>query len=348
VLLFDGLDPAAFMREGRVTADWPALHRLAGRSRTFTDATTNYGSTCPSVTVLLTGRLPAAPPPLTSDCLETVPGLRASNVLSDLARERKVIVYGQPLRYCFDAAFDCRGTADLQARRPWLPLLQHWVPNGLRAAPGGAGMLGYSEHTYTRPLFEGFLADITAVSARGAVFYLHLLLPHHPYVFGPDGGVHPPVYPGGSGERAHADALRAYVAQARFADRLLGRFLDRLDAEGLADGAVIVVTSDHGLPPFEAFAAPRVVDGIEVNSSRPRVVLMLKAPGLAPGATAAPYQHLDFRRLLSAAIHGDGASLPEGTSARERRFCDDGRWHVRGEDGRWVPREARGCEAPAS
>jgi hypothetical protein len=353
VLLFDGLDPAALMRDGRVRADWPAFRRLADRSLAFTDATANYANTCPSVATMLGGRLPPLPPRQQPGCLEAMPGLRSSNLLSDLARARRVIVYGQPLRYCFDAAFECRGTADLQARRPWLPLLQHWFPNGIRAATGIDRFIGYSEHTYTLPLFDRFLADITATSARGTVFYLHLLLPHEPYVFGETGGAHLPVYPGPwRNEHEYAEVLGAYVRQARFVDHLLGRFLARLDAQGLTDESVIALTSDHGLAPFETFAAPRFAAGIEINSSRPRVVLMLHAPGLAPTTTAGHYQHVDFRRLLSETIRGDRASLAGASAVGERLFCSHGRWYVRRDDGTWRPRgDDRGagvCEAPAS
>ena len=356
VLIFDGLDREVFSHDGRVRKDWPALRRLADMSVSYTDATTNYGNTCPSVATLLTGRLLPSLPPLTGRCLEAVPNLGSSNVLSDLAREREVRVYGQSLRYCFDAAFRCRGTAYLQARRPWLPLLQHWLPNGIRTATGVDRVLGYSEHTYTLMVFERFLADITAAGAPGTVFYLHILLPHEPYIFDETGGIHAPSYPGRwRDEREYAAVLRDYTRQARFVDRLVGRFLARLDAEGLTDRSVIALTSDHGIWPFAAFAPPRFVGEFEINSSRPRVALMLHAPGLAPGLTAADYQHVDFRRLLLALLRGNGAPLVErpahGRVPGEKLFCSHGVWYVRRDGARWAPRGGAGgggaCRGPA-
>ena len=342
VLLFDELDPAIFMRGGRVGGEWPAFRRITEMSVAFTDATANYGNTCPSVAALLTGRLLPELPPIGNQCLERVTDLRTNNVLSDLSGEYEVRVYGQYLQYCFDARFRCHGTAHFQAIRPSLPLLQHWLPNPLRAALGVVGAVGYSEHTYALPLFEHFLADIDAATAPGRVYYLHLVLPHGPYVFDETGRLHAPAHGGEwRDEREHAEVLRDYVRQARFVDRLLGRFLDRLDAAGLTGRSVIVVTSDHGFRSYEPFGPPRFVDGIEVNNARQRVPLTLHVPGIAP-ARVSGYQHVDFRRILMAALRGDGAALVRdpGRGFGGRRFCWEGVWYAEDGGGRWARRGA--------
>ena len=122
----------------------------------------------------------------------------------------------------------------------------------------------------------------------------------------------------------------------------MDRFLARLDAEGLTDRAVVVLMSDHGLPPLDPFAPPMVLEGIEVNSARPRVPLMIHAPGLAPAVTTADYQHRDFRALLPAVLRGDGQTVAAwrapGRVDGEKLFSFEDAWYVRGEDGRWHPR----------
>jgi membrane-anchored protein YejM (alkaline phosphatase superfamily) len=139
--------------------------------------------------------------------------------------------------------------------------------------------------------------------------------------------------------------LHDYVQQVGFVDRLVGRFLARLDAEGLTDRSIIVLTADHGLPSLEPFAARTVVDGVEINSARPRVPLMIRAPGLTPAVTAADYQHRDFRTLLLALLRGDhgmvAAWSPPGRVAGKKFFCSEdtkGVWYVRDGDARWLVR----------
>lgn len=47
-------------------------------------------------------------------------------------------------------------------------------------------------------------------------------------------------------ERQKQEAIQAYYASITFMDAQLGRVLDALEAEGLADNTVVVMTSDHG------------------------------------------------------------------------------------------------------
>jgi hypothetical protein len=337
VLLFDELDRDVVMPGGRVLDELPNFRRLAESSRVFTDATANYGWTCASVASLLGGRLLAHPPAIGHGCLRRVAGLHEDNLLTDVARRLAVRLHAQYLTYCFDRAFDCRGTANVQARVPLLPLLQFYVPDDLRVPTGTDRVLGYSEHTYTRPVFERFLADVRRGDARGTLSWMHVLVPHAPYVFDAAGGNHRPDYPEYWSHRdAYRRALAAYRRQVGFVDTLLGRFLDRLDAEGLAADAVVIVTSDHGFLGLRPPDGPDVIDGFDAGARRVRVPLMIRAPGVAPGAVADGYQHVDFRRLVLGLV--DGAGLPAPVvSAHAKIFCDTGVWYVRDAAGPWRP-----------
>ncbi|MEO1798604.1 MAG: sulfatase-like hydrolase/transferase, partial [Pseudomonadota bacterium] len=44
----------------------------------------------------------------------------------------------------------------------------------------------------------------------------------------------------------HSDFIRAYLASVAYADHLVGRLLDHLDATGLSESTLIVLWSDHG------------------------------------------------------------------------------------------------------
>jgi len=336
VLLFDELDRDVVMPQGRVLPELPNFRRLVERSRAFGDATANYGWTCASVGSLLTGRLLARPVPISYGCLQQVPGLRADNLLTDVARRLTVRLYGQYLTYCFDASFECRGTAYVQKRAPQLALLQHYVPDSVRTATGAERILSVSEHVYTRPVFEQFLADVRAADARGAFHWLHVLLPHAPYVFDAQGAIHRPDY----GEywrdpTEYRRVLAAYRRQVAFVDWLLGRFLDRLETEGLAHDAIIVVTSDHGFLSLHPPDGQELIDGFDIGAGRLRVPLIIRAPGVTPGLVADEYQHIDFRRLVLGLID---SGVPGPIAApREKIFCDSGIWYVRDAAGRWRP-----------
>ena len=348
VLLFDELDREMVMPGGQVAAGLPNFRRLAEGARAFSDATANYSWTCASVGSILGGRLLARPPAIGHGCLQNVPGLREDNLLIDVARRLPIRVYGQYLTYCFDSAFDCRGTANVQAWAPLLPLLQFYVPDGLRFATGADRVLGYSEHTYTLPVFERFLVDIRAADARGTFHWLHVLLPHAPFVFDATGATHRPNYREyWSNPNDYRRGLAAYRRQIGFVDTLLGRFLDRLDAEGLTGDAIVVVTSDHGFLSLHPPAAPQLIGGFDVGAPRARVPLIIRASGVAPGVVADNYQHVDFRRLLLGLIDGAGVPAPIGPE-REKVFCDTDVWYVRDADRTWRPqlgpdRRPRAC-----
>ena len=107
--------------------------------------------------------------------------------------------------------------------------------------------------------------------------------------------------------------LRVYAAMIRAVDRSVGRVMDKLEEEGLADNTIIVFSSDNGgagyigLPdvnePFRGWKITLFEGGI-------RVPMFVKWPGLiAPGTIIdEPVAHIDVMPTLAAA---GGASLPD-------------------------------------
>ena len=79
--------------------------------------------------------------------------------------------------------------------------------------------------------------------------FLHSLLPHGPLLYKPDGSFYANV--------PHRESLddpyiirflrQRHLLQLGFVDRLLGEYLDRLEAVGDFDRAIVVVTADHGM-----------------------------------------------------------------------------------------------------
>jgi hypothetical protein len=90
---------------------------------------------------------------------------------------------------------------------------------------------------------------------RPALYFKHMLLPHLPWQYLPDGRAYPPPsrdVRGADGEQSFGDpwlvrqAYQRHLLQARYTDRLIGRLIDRLQQQGLYDRALVVLTADNG------------------------------------------------------------------------------------------------------
>ncbi|CAN5873840.1 hypothetical protein BH23ACT2_BH23ACT2_25130 [soil metagenome] len=146
-----------------------------------------------------------------------------------------------------------------------------------------------------------FLASLEP-GDRPGLHYLHLMLPHQPWTFHPDGTQYAlpdsddplelpdpppeePTDPGPVGPEVEAQdpdwslavIEQRHLLQASYTDRLVGEVLDRLDETGLYDDAVVVVTSDHGIN-FKRFPDQRGADEESVGAIG-YVPLLVKGAG---------------------------------------------------------------------
>jgi arylsulfatase A-like enzyme len=78
------------------------------------------------------------------------------------------------------------------------------------------------------------------------------------------------------------DLLRDYEREVRYTDDLFAGFLDFLEANGLAERTVVVVTSDHG-ETFDEFIVGG--HGFGLKDSELLVPLLIRAPGVVPAGT---------------------------------------------------------------
>lgn len=111
--------------------------------------------------------------------------------------------------------------------------------------------------------------------------FLHTYQVHAPYTPPAAGRARVPtplpLPPGGlpPKEEAAADAA-AYVAEVAHLDRAVGTFLAGLGRLGLAEGSIVVITSDHG----ESFGEHRVLrHGMGLYEEELRVPLLWRGPG---------------------------------------------------------------------
>lgn len=99
-----------------------------------------------------------------------------------------------------------------------------------------------------------FLGSLGDSATRPPLRVTHLLLPHSPWRFLPDGRYHRDKkllgYPEeGFGEDPYfvAGAWRRHLLQVGYTDTVVGDLIDRLEEVGLYDRAMVIVTADHGI-----------------------------------------------------------------------------------------------------
>lgn len=92
-------------------------------------------------------------------------------------------------------------------------------------------------------------------------------------------------------------ALQAYSASISFLDAQVGRVLDALDEQGLADDTIVVFTSDHGYHMGEHGLYQKK----SLFEESARVPLVIAAPGRcrAGGVAEAPVSHVDLFPTLA-------------------------------------------------
>ena len=298
--------------DGRIDgALFPNLARLARDATWYRNATTVADSTPEAIPALLTGRLPrrgelpivrdhpdslftlfgrshdlAVAEPITDICpdrlcAETRPGLGTR--MRALAADVRVVL-GHTLL-----------PAGLTRGLP--PIDESWEGFG---ATEDEPALDEDPSTERSELIGGVVDRLRADDARAAfaraelalerrgsrppLLFVHSTLPHAPWRYLPDGrryDIRRSVVPGFEEpwprRRWLVDqTFRRHVLQVQEADRLLGGLLDRLEATGVYDDAVVVVSADHGAA-FEP-GEPRRVLTDATAAEIAAVPLLVKLP----------------------------------------------------------------------
>ena len=152
-----------------------------------------------------------------------------------------------------------------------------------------------------RTPIDRVLEDITSYDGEGSpLFYLHAILPHHPWQYLPDGRSYPFIVSdnpasvnGGWNDDDFlvAQSLQRHLLQVGYADHVLGEMIAALEAAGLYDEAVVVVVADHGISIKPGVPHQRTITETTIGEIA-AVPLFVKAPGLEGGV-------VDDRRALT-------------------------------------------------
>jgi hypothetical protein len=274
MLLLDEFPTASILDEqGMVDAEeLPNLERLSRQATWFRNYTTHNAGTVQAVPSLLSGELPTrGRAPLVTDwpenlftllggaydmaVQESVTQLCPSDVCEDAGRTVTQLVPNERGGFAgaasdavdvFRQLVSLNAEAEVQIDEFTEEVVSVPAPEDL--AEGERGLV-----TNQPARFTDFLAGMVE-GEDPTLHFAHLILPHGPWRFFPDGTEY--VSPDGDPEGEIAGTwtdpwptaltqLRMEL-QARYTDVLVGRTIDRLRATGLWDDALVVVVADHG------------------------------------------------------------------------------------------------------
>jgi len=294
MLVFDELPVASLMdARQRIDAErYPNFAALARGSTWYRRTTTVSDMTTSAVPAMLTGTLPppGTPPTASEQPRNLFALLRESHRVSAAETFTSMC----PAGACEDTSPGALPGRTLASVTDGVEIAAHAAaPPDLEQRLGelGEGVdLGPSVDPFPR-----LLADLRP-TGQPELHYVHMLLPHYPWIRLPSGRSYeraapldpPRGFQAGAVGRWDLDPWLArqgwqrHLLQVGYVDRMLGRVLRRLRAIGMYDRALIVAVADHGVS-FAAGGQMRDVTPSNVQDIA-RVPLFIKAPGQRRGA----------------------------------------------------------------
>ena len=305
LIVFDEFPVSSLMDGTRAidAARYPNFARLAETATWYRNASTVSSQTLWAVPAIVSGTLPVAP--------NAVPTRRyfPNNLFTMLSESYQMHVFGRFLQLCpanrclYDLeVHDSLGelVADLgivylhiispdsiAATLP--PIVGDWRAFATRRRfRNDEGRRSLRERSSE---FDRFLETITP-DREGRLYFLHTLMPHMPFEYVPSGHRYlAPDYQnhreGGASLFLQSDPWLPRVLQQRhllqvgFVDRLVGKLLDRLEAQGIYDEVLLIMTADHGASFQHGMPRRTSADGSRADVML--VPLLIKYPGQVTG-----------------------------------------------------------------
>jgi len=269
----------------------PTLERLAREGTLFTNARSSTSWTLPAHVSLFTG-LPAGLHGVATDLDVLDRGRRTLGEIFSAAGFRTEGLYTAPYvhpRYGFGRGFDLYESATRE------PMLFDLTPDEMRAQVGAREHQSHREVT-SENLVDRALYLLGQGGAPRRLLFLHFFDPHYDYraprrladrftdpaYAGPitgDGISDDPAVHFGMPAADLAQLQGLYDAELAFADENLARLLAAIEAQGLSQRTLLVVTGDHGEEFFEHGAFGHRAG---LHDEVLRVPLIVWAPGRVP------------------------------------------------------------------
>ena len=279
VIVFDEMPVASLLdRDLAIDAErYPNLARLAGDGTFYRNATGVGAFSNEAIPAILTGKL------VTESGIPPTAGGHPENLFTLLASAYRVVATEPVTGLCSDSICEKSpsGPRDLpidvlltdlavvaghsalpEVLVDALPSLEgSWSYFG-RSRPAPERFAGEEPRTEGAPEFADPSAvaigqwdlDIAEIDVADepTLRFIHTVFPHFPWNRHADGraflslDAHGLLFGVWTSEYGSDIGLQRHLLQTQYADQLFGEFLERLDALGLYDDSLIVVTSDHG------------------------------------------------------------------------------------------------------
>ena len=328
-------------RSGRINgARFPNFARLARTSDWYPNATTVSDRTDRAVPAILTGTRPSANKlPIVSDYPENLFTFlggdyeldvheTASHMCPDNLCEREREPIGTRLR---SLGRDLR-TVALRRLLPddlasGLPAVNRTFGNFEGSAEVHGGVVKGADQAAPQARGQSFDAFASGVETGRSLHFLHILLPHIPWLYLPTGQqyVENGPIPGLDEERDRWEtenpslplqSFQRYMLQAKYVDQVLGRLMADLRRRDVFDRSLIVVMADHGIS-FRAGDYRRRVSRRNF-ADLASIPLFIKRPGQQEGRVDdSPATSIDVVPTIADYV---GAELPwdsEGRSLKD-------------------------------
>ncbi len=306
------IDPSGELRRDR----YPNLARLADDATWYRNAVTVEQQTEHSVPAMLTGEVP-------DQSLTPYAGQYPDNLFTALQDGYQLEVLETITQLCPRSL--CEGLG--QSSTPIVRdvgivaghlLLPDGLSSGLPQIDRGWGDFGAATSDFDvvaefrenfeadprRPI-EAFIDSFRAPNEgdRPGLYFLHAVVPHHPWQFLPDGRRYPLVSERAPGSDSPgwgpdtflvAQAMQRHLLQVGYVDHALGEIVNGLEEAGIYDDAMIVLVADHGISVKPNVPHQRQISEDTVGEIA-AVPLFVKLPGQHQGA-------IDDRRALTVDI----------------------------------------------
>ena len=301
--------PTSSLLNGRREIDrnrYPNFARLADGATWFRNASTVSSQTLWAVPAMVTGRYPVEP--------NAVPTRRyyPDNLFAMLSESYRITVFGRFLQLCpaNSCAYDLEVHDTLWALTADLGVVYLHViaPDSLASSlpPIVGDWRGFARRRLFRTVdgeqrtndrlseFDRFLQTITP-DARGRLYFLHTLTPHMPFEYVPSGSRYRARDYQGHEEEGERLFLKSdpwlplvlqqrHLLQVGFVDRFIGSLMDRLQAQGIYEESLIIVTADHGSSFQHGKRRRALVDGNQADILS--VPLIVKFPQQVAGTVS--------------------------------------------------------------
>ncbi len=268
-------------------------------------------------------------------------GKRMSSMFSDLGIVSLHLVLPNDLRKHLPSVSEQLGNFGAQNKAPAA------LPAAPRAAPGGTAAQRERRRRATgrrltelipiakqaeqaRPAFPRFIEQIKPYSGVGKppLYYMHILLPHHPWHYLPSGRTYNeslPEIPGlrdniwNSDDVAVNQGWQRHLLQVGYVDREVGALIARLKATGLWNRALVVFASDHGVA-FAPSSPRRRITAQDVGGIAP-IPFFMKLPKETRGKVIDDHvQTSDILPTIADALNFALPKRSDGSSALRDDF----------------------------